>query len=164
MLKTILTTVLVSTALIVGAPNAAQADERLAGMCSFVGGKMDGDVCVLPDGRTVTCPDDDGECVVEDAPLAVRPIGKLTNVPKLILKKPVAPGPVEMAIEKGSKVKLVAPARRLSDAAETPTEKTLERLDAASSPADKAIRLHDAPAMKTETFSVAPAFELKSFN
>jgi hypothetical protein len=164
MFKTVLATALVSAALVLGAPSAAQADERLEGMCNFAGGTMEGDVCVLPDGRTVTCPDDDGQCIVEDPPIAVRHLGKLTNVPKLILKKPVQSGPVEIAIEKGSKIKLVAPARRLTDVVETPTEKTFKRADAVSSPVEKTIKQHDAPVMKTETLSVAPALKLKSFN
>ena len=144
MLRFTLAIALVSACLSLSAPSAAIADEGLAGLCALAGGSMNGDVCVLPDGRTVTCADEKSECVIHDAPPALfRPLGNLINVPKLLFKKPAGPGPVEMAIEKGSTIKLTAPTRRLSDAVASPSS-------------DKTIKLHDAPMAKMDPVTVAP--------
>lgn len=169
MLRFTLATAIIATGFALCAPSAALAeDQQLKGMCSLAGGTMQGDVCVLQDGRTVTCSgtDDDRECTIHDAPLTVRSFGKLVNVPKLLFKKPVQPGPVE--IDKGSKIKLVAPRRSLFDAVDAPSEKSVKRLDTPSmaieAPAEKTVRHFDAPVMKMETIKLAPTVTFKALN
>jgi len=163
MLRSLLATALVATALALGAPGAALADEqdRFEAICKAAGLEVVDGKCVYPDGSELSCSfsGDAYVCYRSEPKPTLGLLGKLADVPKIIVTTPVHPGPVETG--KGKlKLKIGAATAKLSDTIEAPSERLIKRFDASVTKTD----VFDAPAMRTEAPVMAPVAKLKSFN
>jgi hypothetical protein len=160
MLRSLLATALVATALALGAPGAALADEqdRFEAICKAAGLEVVDGKCVYPDGSELSC-SFSGDAYVCYRSEPKPTLGLLADAPKIIVTTPVRPGPVETG--KGElKLKIGAATTKLSDTIETPSERSIKRFDASVTKTD----VFDAPAMRTEAPVMAPVAKLKSFN
>lgn len=149
MFRIIIATVLFSAALALGAPGAALADQQseFEAMCRAAGLEVVNGKCVYEDGSELSCAwqGDAWMCYRSEPKPSLGLFGRLTHIPKVIVTKPVHPGPV--ISDKGSlKLKIGAATPKLSDAVTAPSEKSVKRLE--------------APAAKMDTITVAPSPKL----
>lgn len=142
-------TALVATALALGAPGAALADEqdRFEAICKAAGLEVVDGKCI-PDGSELSCSfsGDAYVCYGHEPKPTLGLLGKLANVPKVIVTTPVHTGAGQTG--KGKlKLKIGAATAKLSDTIEAPSERSIKRFDASVTKTN----VFDAPAMRTRT-------------